>query len=139
MYSTGIISKQRPYFLGLRASYGNKLTPGSLGNLSIDQLFMSLRMEDSDHWNVDFKAKYSNLRSRWESFTHSTDYLIGGNTKLSFQEHYNAVTNEFTRIRLGWIRDLHCLESRMDWDLKQKSLLFKCILSRDVEMAWVYD
>ena len=122
--------KQRPYFLGLRASYANKLTPGSLGNLSIDQLFMSLRMEESDHWDFDFRAKYSNLRSRWESFTHSTNYILGGKTRLSFQEHYNAITNEFTRIKLGWIRDLHCLESRMDWDIKQKEFTFQVYLKQ---------
>ena len=121
---------QKPYFVGLRASYGNRISPGSLGSLTIDQLFMNFRMEDLDYWDFDLRANYSNLNSRWESFTHSTNFLYRAKSRFSLQEHYNAITNEFTRIRLGWIRDLHCFESRVDWDVKQKEFVFQVYLKQ---------
>lgn len=121
---------QKPYFVSLRTSYSNQVSPSSLGSLSLDQLFVNFRMEDLDYWDIDLRANYSNLNSRWESFTHSTNFLYRERSRFSFQEHYNAVTNEFTRIKLGWIRDLHCFESRVDWDIKQKEFTFQVYLKQ---------
>jgi len=123
-------AKGLPYFFSLRSSYANQFSPSTLTGLTLDQVFWNYHMENPELWSFDLKGQYSNLRSRWESFSHEMEFLHKGRNRVYLQDHYNAVTSEFTRIRLGLIRDFDCLEGRVDWDFKQKEFTIQVYLKQ---------
>ncbi len=113
--------KDWPYRLGLRTIYRPGIS-SSFSGWSLDRFFLSGNLRRGEGFKTSLRGQYSNLRGRWESFSHSVDFLLMNQNKISLDSHYNPLSDEFTRLSLGLIRDLHCLEGRLDWDFKQKEL-----------------
>jgi hypothetical protein len=113
--------KDWPYRLGLRTLYRPRAN-SSFRGWKLDRFFISGNLQRGENFETSLRAQYSNLRDRWENFSHSLDFLLLDRNKINLNSHYNPLSDEFTRLSLGVIRDLHCLEARLDWDFKQKEL-----------------
>lgn len=111
-----------PWSVSLRAAYANGGKKSSLSGLKVSSLFTNYTVRKPDVWEMDFRAQYSNLNSRWESFTQSTEYVLNRKNRIEMYSHYNSVTNELTRLSLGVTKDFHCWEGKLDWDFKQQEI-----------------
>ncbi|PCJ17894.1 MAG: hypothetical protein COB02_12570 [Candidatus Cloacimonadota bacterium] len=124
------VSQIRPWSINFRAAYQNGRKKSSLSGLKLSSLFTNYSVRRPDIWELDFRAQYSNLNSRWESFTQSTEYILNRKNRIEMYSHYNSVTNELTRLSLGVTKDFHCWEGKLDWDFKQKEISIQFYLKQ---------
>jgi hypothetical protein len=80
--------------------------------------------------SLTLRGHYSNINTKWESFGSEMKFFGGRQHYLEVGTHYNAISREFTRIRLGLIKDLDCMEGRVEWDFRQKEFTLQVYLKQ---------
>jgi hypothetical protein len=118
-----------PWSIGLQTVYRQHKN-NSLQNMKIDNTFANLHFQKSMKESLTLRGHYSNINTKWESFGSEMKFFGGRQHYLEVGTHYNAISREFTRIRLGLIKDLDCMEGRVEWDFRQKEFTLQVYLKQ---------
>ncbi|MBW7877325.1 MAG: LPS-assembly protein LptD [Candidatus Cloacimonetes bacterium] len=119
-----------PWVAGLRLGYDAGPVASDLSDLKLANLAWNFNIRNGEEWSHELRGQYSWLNQQWESFTQVSDFLAHPKVYMRTENHYNALTSEFTRVKLGLIRDWDCLEGRLDWDFKQEELIVQVYLKQ---------
>ncbi len=120
----------RPWAFGVQAGYDLGAVPDDVFDLSLDRTSFNFTLRETGQWSFDLRGQYDWGGNTWESFTQMAEFYVHPKVFVTTQNHYNALTEEFTRVKLGLVRDWDCLEGRLDWDFKQEELTIQVYLKQ---------
>ena len=109
---------------GLTANYDLGSNRETLSNLSVASLSTNLRIERPKAWRHNLIANYDMNEKRFSSITALNDFLLSptvrfqANTNLAYDTAANEL--DITRLNVAFVKDYHCWEGRLRWDIEQK-------------------
>jgi hypothetical protein len=103
-----------------------------LGNMKLNSISSNMRIARKDAWRHSLITNYDIRQSRLSSVTAQTDFLMTPSVKLQANANfsYDLAKDGLDRTRLGvaLIKDLHCWEGRLRWDVEQEEAFLEFYL-----------
>jgi lipopolysaccharide export system protein LptA len=117
---------------GLTLNYDIGENNNGLSDLSVNTMSANFRIVKSNRWQHNLIANYNVENSELSSLTSINDFFLA--PTLKFQANTNLARNsltsnfDFTRLNIALIKDLHCWEGRMRWDIEQQEAFLEFYL-----------
>jgi len=117
---------------GLTANYALGDNRHGLSDLSIQTLSGNFRIERPKAWRHNVIANYDMQTRRMTSITTLHDFLLTPTVRFQANANlaYSVLTSslDVTRLNLALVKDYHCWEGRLRWDIEQKEAFIEFYL-----------
>ena len=109
---------------GLTLNYDLGENLNGLSDLSVNTMSANFRISKANQWQHNLIANYNIENSELTSLTSINDFLLSPTVKFSANANMarDSFTSDFdfTRLNVAFIKDYHCWEGRLRWDIEQE-------------------
>ena len=128
---------------GLTLHYDLGENTNGFSDLDINILSANMTIEKENRWRHNFIANYNMDASELTSLTAINDFFLAPTVK--FRANTNMARTgldgglDFTRLNVEFVKDYHCWEGRLRWDIEQREAFIEFYLKASAARKFSID